>query len=138
MKNKMRSVETENAPKAIGPYSQAVVAGAYLFISGQLPIDPKLGKITTSAIGEQTKQVLDNLEAILAAESLSFEDVVKTEVFLKDMQDFPEMNAIYAERFSHAVKPARVTVQVAKLPMDARIEISCTAFRGYTGDTSSV
>jgi len=129
MKNKIRFVETENAPKAVGPYSQAVVAGDYLFISGQLPIDPKVGKITVLTIVEQTKQVLDNLEAILSAENLSFEDVVKTEVFLKDIHDFPEMNTIYAQRFSHAVKPARVTVQVAKLPMDARIEISCTAFR---------
>jgi 2-iminobutanoate/2-iminopropanoate deaminase len=129
MKKEMRCVHTDSAPKAIGPYSQATVAGAYLFVSGQLPIDPNFGKITDATIEGQTKQVLDNLEAILATEGLSVKDVVKTDVFLKDMQDFPEMNAIYAERFSHAVKPARVAVQVAKLPMDARIEISCIAFR---------
>lgn len=128
MKNEVRFVETENAPKAIGPYSQAVVAGSYLFVSGQIPINPKVGKITTSTIEEQTKQVLDNLEAILAVEGLSVKDVVKTEVFLKDLQHFPEMNAIYAERFNHAVKPARVTIQVTKLPLDALIEISCIAF----------
>jgi 2-iminobutanoate/2-iminopropanoate deaminase len=129
MNKEIRFVETKNAPQAIGPYSQAIVAGDYLFISGQLPVDPKVGKITTSTIASQTQQVLDNLEAILAAEGLSIERVVKTEVFLKDMEDFPEMNVIYAKRFNHALKPARVTVQVAKLPMDARIEISCIAFR---------
>jgi 2-iminobutanoate/2-iminopropanoate deaminase len=130
MKKEIRSIETENAPKAIGPYSQAIAAGIFLFISGQLPIDPKIGKITADTIEGQTKQVLDNLEAILSVEGLTFAAVVKTDVFLKNMQDFPEMNAIYAERFKHSVKPARVTVQAAKLPMDARIEISCIAFRG--------
>jgi 2-iminobutanoate/2-iminopropanoate deaminase len=129
MKKEIRSIETENAPKAIGPYSQAIVADAFLFISGQLPVDPKVGKITADTIEGQAKQVLDNLEAILSVEGLTFEDVVKTDVFLKDLQDFPAMNAIYAERFKYAVKPARVTVQAAKLPMDARVEISCIAFR---------
>jgi 2-iminobutanoate/2-iminopropanoate deaminase len=123
----MKAVQTEHAPKAIGPYSQAVAAGGFLFISGQLPIDPKTGKITATTIQEQTAQVLDNLEAILAAEGLSFENVVKTEVFLKEMQEFAEMNAVYATRFDHAVKPARVTIQAAKLPMDARVEIACIA-----------
>ena len=126
----MKRVETEHAPKAIGPYSQAVAAGPFLFISGQLPVDPKTGKIAQGSIQSQTKQVLDNLEAILAAEGLSLKDVVKTEVFLKDMQDFAEMNAVYAERFNHPIKPARVTIQAAKLPMDARVEISCIAFLG--------
>ncbi len=130
MKEEIRSIETENAPKAIGPYSQAVVAGDFLFISGQLPIDPKVGKITADTIEAQVKQILDNLEAILSVENLTFENVVKTDVFLKDMQDFPVMNAIYAERFKYSVKPARATVQAAKLPMDARIEIACIAFRG--------
>ncbi len=129
MEKEIRSITTEHAPQAIGPYSQAVAAGPYLFISGQLPIDPKTGKIPDSSIQGQTKQVLDNLEAILAVEGLTTKDVVKTEVFLKDMQDFPEMNAVYAERFNHAIKPARVTIQAAKLPMDARVEISCIALR---------
>jgi 2-iminobutanoate/2-iminopropanoate deaminase len=101
----------------------------YLFISGHLPIYPKTGKIPDSTNQGQTKQPLDNLEAILAAEGLTTKDVVKTEVFLKDMQAFPEMNAVYAERFNDAIKPARVTIQAAKLPMDARIEISCIALR---------
>ncbi len=126
----MKRVETEHAPKAIGPYSQAVAAGPFLFISGQLPVDPETGKIVEGSIQSQTKQVINNLEAILAVEGLSFKDVVKTEVFLKDMQDFPEMNAVYAERFNHPIKPARVTIQAAKLPMDARIEISCIALLG--------
>jgi 2-iminobutanoate/2-iminopropanoate deaminase len=125
----MKHVETEKAPKAIGPYSQAIAAGPFLFISGQLPVDPKTGKIVEGSLQSQTKQVLDNLEAILAVEGLSLKDVVKTDVFLKDMQDFAEMNAVYAERFSHPIKPARVTIQAAKLPMDARVEISCTAFK---------
>ncbi len=125
----MERVETEKAPKAIGPYSQAIAAGPFLFISGQLPVDPKTGKIVEGSIQSQTKQVLDNLEAILEAEGLSLKDVVKSEVFLKDMQDFAEMNAVYAMRFSHPIKPARVTIQAAKLPMDARVEISCIAFK---------
>jgi|SRR5579871_2384421 len=125
----IRSVATENAPKAIGPYSQAVAAGPFLFVSGQLPVDPKAGTITAATIEEQTSQVLSNIEAILAAEGLSLEHVIKTEVFLKDMQDFSKMNAVYSEKFTHPIKPARTTVQVAKLPLDARIEIACIAYR---------
>jgi 2-iminobutanoate/2-iminopropanoate deaminase len=123
-----KKVETEDAPKAIGPYSQAVAAGQYLFVSGQIPIDPKTGRLVEDTIEAQTKQVLDNIEAILKAAGLSFEDVIRTEVFLKDMQEFQAMNAIYAERFSYPIKPARQAFQVAKLPMDVRIEISCIAF----------
>jgi 2-iminobutanoate/2-iminopropanoate deaminase len=122
-------VVTENAPKAIGPYSQAIVAGNYLFVSGQIPIDPTIGKMTAVTIEEQTFQVLNNLEAILAAQGLTLENVVKTEVYLKDLNDFAVMNKIYAERFSHEVKPARATIQVSKLPMDALIEISCVAYK---------
>ncbi len=129
MQKEIRPISTENAPKAIGPYSQAIAAGPFLFISGQVPVDPKTGTITAATIEDQTNQVLDNIEAILAAEGLSLEHVVKTEVFLKDMQDFSKMNAVYAERFAHAIKPARATVQVAKLPLDARIEIACIAYR---------
>lgn len=127
MREDIRFIETEHAPKAIGPYSQAIAAGPYLFLSGQIPIDPKVGKIVESTIEAQTKQVIDNIEAVLAAEGLSLVDVVRTEVYLKDMQDFSEMNAVYAERFDHATKPARTTIQAAKLPMDCRIEITCIA-----------
>lgn len=125
-----KQIHTENAPKAIGPYSQAVLAGQFLFVSGQLPIDPNTGKITETTIEGQTKQVLSNIEAILKAAGLSFADVVKAEVFLKDMNDFQKMNAIYAEMFTGLIKPARQAFQVARLPMDALIEVSCIAHYG--------
>lgn len=121
-------VRTEEAPQAIGPYSQAVQAGQYIFVSGQLAIDPASNKLVGSTIGEQTSQVLNNIESILRAQGLTLRDVVKAEVYLKDMNDFKGMNLVYAERFSSAVKPARQAMQVAKLPLDALIEISCIAF----------
>lgn len=121
-------IATDQAPKAIGPYSQAICAGSYVFVSGQIAIDPALGKLTGSTIEEQTKQVLKNIEAILIAQGLTLENVVKTEVYLKDLKDFAAMNTIYAEKFSYPIKPARATVQISKLPLDALIEISCTAF----------
>lgn len=119
---------TDHAPKAIGPYSQAIRAGSYIFVSGQIAIDPRTGKLAGESIEEQTRQVLKNLEAILAAEGLTFENVVKTEVYLKDLKDFQHMNVVYGEEFSFSIKPARATVQISKLPLDALIEISCTAF----------
>jgi 2-iminobutanoate/2-iminopropanoate deaminase len=121
-------VRTDEAPQAIGPYSQAVQAGQYLFISGQLAIDPASNKLIGSTIGEQTSQVLNNIESILRAQGLTLKDVVKAEVYLKDMNDFKGMNSVYTERFSHAVKPARQAMQVARLPLDALLEISCIAF----------
>lgn len=122
-----KQIHTENAPKAIGPYSQAVLAGQFLFVSGQLPIDPNTGKITETTIEGQTRQVLSNIEAILKEAGLSFDDVVKAEVFLKEMNDFQKMNAIYSQNFTGPIKPARQAFQVARLPMDALIEISCIA-----------
>ncbi|MBA3721237.1 MAG: RidA family protein [Parachlamydiaceae bacterium] len=122
------NVVTDQAPSAIGPYSQAICAGAYIFVSGQIAIDPALGKLTGETIEEQTKQVLKNIEGILAAEGLTLENVVKTEVYLKDLKDFSSMNKIYAEKFSYVIKPARATVQISKLPLDALIEISCVVF----------
>jgi 2-iminobutanoate/2-iminopropanoate deaminase len=119
---------TEQAPKAIGPYSQAIKAGSYTFVSGQIAIDPTTGKLIGETIEEQTRQLLKNIEAILAADGLTLENVIKTEVYLKDLKDFPVMNEIYAEKFAYAIKPARATIQVSKLPMDAMIEISCVAF----------
>ncbi len=121
-------VNTTKAPAAIGPYSQAVQAGEYLFISGQLPIDPATGKFVEGEITKQTAQVINNIEAILEAKGLSLQDVVKTEVYLQEMSDFKSMNAVYADRFSHAIKPARQAMQVAKLPLNALVEISCIAF----------
>lgn len=121
-------IVTDQAPKAIGPYSQAIRAGSYVFISGQIAIDPSTGKLSGETIQEQTRQVLKNLEAILAAEGLTLENVVKTDVYMKDLKDFQVMNGIYAEKFSYAIKPARATVQISKLPLDAMVEISCVAF----------
>ena len=120
-------IETEDAPKAIGPYSQAVRAGDLVFVSGQLPINPKTGKVDESSIEGQTRQVLANLKAILYASGLTFDHVVRTEIYLKDLQDFALVNQFYAEAFTSAIKPARQTMQVAKLPLDVKIEISCIA-----------
>jgi len=121
-------VITDQAPVAIGPYSQAIKAGSYLFISGQIAIDPATGKLSGETIEEQTIQVLHNLEAILAAEGLTFKNVVKSEVYLQNLGDFQAMNAIYAQSFSYAVRPARATVEVSKLPLSAMVEISCIAY----------
>ncbi len=130
MSKDIHSIETEHAPKAIGPYSQAISAGPYFFLSGQIPIDPKLGKITASTIEGQTQQVIDNIEAILKAAGLSLLNVVRTDVYLKDMEDFTEMNMVYAKCFHHVTKPARTTIQAAKLPLDCKVEITCIAYRG--------
>lgn len=123
----MQKIETESAPKAIGPYSQATQAGDFLFVSGQLPVDPKTGKLAEHNIHAQTRQVFANIEAILTAANLTWQHVVRCEVFMKDLEQFKEMNAIYAEKFPHPIKPARQTIQVARLPLDALIEISCIA-----------
>ncbi len=123
----MQKVETRDAPQAIGPYSQAVLARPFLFVSGQIPLDPETGKVVGPTIEEQTRRVFANIEAILQEAGLGFEDVVKAEVYLKNMDDFQAVNAIYAEKFSHPVKPARQAMQVGRLPMDVLIEISCIA-----------
>lgn len=118
-------VHTDNAPKAIGPYSQAIKANGFLFISGQLPVNPVNGEVPES-IEAQTRQSLENLKAILTAEKLTFADVVKTTVFLKDMNDFTAMNDIYSVYFTQEA-PARACVQVAKLPKDVMVEIELIA-----------
>lgn len=122
-----KKIETDRAPKAIGPYSQAVEAGSLIFVSGQLPLDPMTGKMVESDIVVQTNRVLDNLEAILKASGCSFQHVVRCDLFLKDMNDFSVVNQEYGKRFNQPVPPARQTIQVAKLPLDAWIEISCIA-----------
>jgi 2-iminobutanoate/2-iminopropanoate deaminase len=124
----LRKIETKKAPQAIGPYSQAVAAGQFLFISGQIPINPQTGTVTAVTIEEQTTQVIDHIEAILQAAGLSLKDLVKTEIYLKDMATFPQVNAIYAARFNHPIQPARQTMQVGKLPLDVLIEISAIAY----------
>jgi 2-iminobutanoate/2-iminopropanoate deaminase len=121
-------IATDQAPKAIGPYSQAIKAGSYIFVSGQIAIDPTTAKLAGQTIEEQTRQVLKNMEAILVSYGLTLENVVKTDVYLKDLKDFQAMNVIYAEKFSYPIKPARATVQVSKLPMDALVEIVSVAY----------
>jgi 2-iminobutanoate/2-iminopropanoate deaminase len=115
-----------DAPKAIGPYSQAIRAGQFLFASGQIPTDPATGAIVDGDVAAQTRRVFDNLGAVLKAANLSFADVVKTNVFLADMNDFAAMNEVYGKYFSEPY-PARATVQVARLPKDARVEIDLIA-----------
>jgi 2-iminobutanoate/2-iminopropanoate deaminase len=121
-----RAVETADAPKAIGPYSQAIVAGDFVFLAGQIGIDPQTGKLVEGGIEAETEQVLKNLEAVLKSSKSDFDNVVKTTIYLADMNDFAKVNEIYAKSFK-APFPARATVQAARLPRDARIEIELTA-----------
>jgi 2-iminobutanoate/2-iminopropanoate deaminase len=121
-----QAVTTDKAPAAIGPYSQAVKAGNLLFLSGQIPIDPRTGNLVEGGIEAQTRQVFQNIGEILEAAGATFEHVVTAGVFLLDMNDFARMNAIYAEYFSSPA-PARATVQVARLPKDCLVEIQVTA-----------
>ena len=119
-------IQTENAPAAIGPYSQAIKAGGLVFVSGQIPIDPKTGEFVAGGIGEQTQQVLKNLAAVLEAAGSGLDQVVKTTVFLADMKEFSGMNEVYATFFTGS-PPARMTVAAAGLPRDARVEIDAVA-----------
>ena len=120
------AVSTANAPKAIGPYSQAIKANGFVFISGQVAFDPATGNLITGGIVEQTEQVLRNLSAILQAAGSSWEKVVKTTVFLKDMSDFGQMNEVYG-KFCKGAPPARSTIQAARLPRDVSVEIDVIA-----------
>ena len=122
----MKYVATDGAPKAIGPYSQAVVEGGFLFASGQIPLDPATGELVGGTIETAADRIFDNLEAVLAAAGLAFSDVVKTTVFLTRMDDFPAMNSVYAKRFGDH-RPARSTVTVAALPKGAPLEIDVIA-----------
>ena len=121
-----QAVASPHAPKAIGPYSPAVRAGQLLFVSGQIPTDPATGNMVDGDVAAQTRRVLDNVGALLTAAGRSFADVVRTTVFLADMNDFAAMNAVYASYFVEPF-PARATVQVARLPKDARVEIDVIA-----------
>lgn len=120
------TVSTEKAPKAIGPYSQAVVHNGIAYLSGQIPLDPATGQLVEGDIAVQTERVLQNLKAVLEASGASMASVLKTTVFLKDMADFPKMNEVYSRYFS-AQPPARSTVQAAKLPRDVSVEIDAIA-----------
>ena len=121
-----QAISSDGAPKAIGPYSQAIRAGQLLFLSGQVPLDPATGQLVGGDIAAQTRRVMDNLGAVLNAAGLSFADVVRTTIFLADINDFAAVNEVYGSYFS-APAPARATVQVARLPKDARVEIDAVA-----------
>ena len=123
-----KPIATQNAPAAIGPYSQGVDAGSIVFVSGQLPVDPSTGAFAEGGIAEQTNQSLTNIQAILAEAGLTMDNVVKTTVFLKDMNDFAALNQVYATFFT-TNPPARSAVEVARLPKDARLEIEAIAVR---------
>jgi 2-iminobutanoate/2-iminopropanoate deaminase len=122
----VKSISTNSAPKAIGPYSQAVVEGGFLFASGQVPLDPATGRLVEGGLEASAERVLDNLEAILSQAGLAFADVVKTTVYLTRAEDFAELNAAYARRFGEH-RPARSTVIVAALPAGAPLEIDLIA-----------
>jgi 2-iminobutanoate/2-iminopropanoate deaminase len=119
-------VSTPSAPKALGPYSQAIKVGSLVFTSGQIPIDPATDSIAAFTIEDQTRQVIRNLAEVLKAAGTGLDRVVKTTVFIKDMNDFAALNAVYAELFG-ANKPARSCVEVARLPKDVKVEIECVA-----------
>ena len=121
-------VSTDQAPAAIGPYSQAVYINGMLFVSGQVPIDPFSGALIRDGIEEETEQVMQNLQAILHASEMDFSNVVKCTIFLKDMLDFPKVNEVYGKYFK-SNPPARETVEVSALPKNANVEISCIAMR---------
>ncbi|RXF68466.1 RidA family protein [Hansschlegelia zhihuaiae] len=121
-------VASPDAPKAIGPYSQAIRHGNTLYLAGQIPIDPKTNQINAGSIEEQTRLVLDNLKAVLAAAGMTMDNVVATSVFMKDLNEFQKMNAVYGEYFKDQ-PPARATVQVARLPRDVAVEISAIAVK---------
>jgi len=127
---RISAIDTQGAPKAIGPYSQAIVAGGFVFVSGQIALDPASGSVVEGGIREQTSRVFLNIEAILKEAGLSFEHVTKTEVFLRDFGDFTAMNEVYASFFPSPAKPARFTVEVSRLPRDVLVEIACTAYTG--------
>ncbi len=124
-----RIIQTDQAPAPVGPYNQAVLAsGQMLFVAGQIPLDPATGDLVGGDdVAQQTEQVIANLKAILTAAGANLGQVVKTSVFLKDMNDFGAMNAVYAQHFGDVDAPARACVEVARLPKDVRVEIECIA-----------
>lgn len=121
-----KTVAAEDAPRALGPYSQAVIANGVVYLSGQIPLDPATGQVVSGDIAAQTEQVLKNLRAVLEKAGASLASVVRTTVFLKDMNEFPQMNEAYARYFA-AEPPARTTVEAARLPKDVRVEIDAIA-----------
>jgi 2-iminobutanoate/2-iminopropanoate deaminase len=128
---KKKVIQTERAPKAIGPYSQAIQAGNFLFLSGQIPLDPKTGELVKGDISQQTKQVLENIKGVLESQKLEMEDVVKVTIFLKNIANFNQVNEVYSTYFPTS-PPARSTVEVGRLPRDVEIEIEAIAFVSYS------
>lgn len=122
-------IQTPNAPAPIGPYNQAVLSGNTLYTSGQIAINPATGKLELGSIKEETELVMQNLQAVLAAAEMTFENVVKTSIFISDMNNFSEINAVYGSYFDEATAPARETVEVANLPKFVNVEISMIAIR---------
>ena len=133
----METLHHPDAPQAIGPYAQAIVAGGFVFCSGQTPLVPASMRIEADTIEEQTRQVLANLSTVLSSRRLGLADVVKTTVFLKNFADFNRMNAVYGSVFG-AHRPARTTVEVSRLPLDALVEIECVAIIPVVADSRSV
>ncbi len=125
-----KQVSTKAAPAAIGPYSQAVIAGGFVFASGQIPVDPATGAVIEGTAAVQARQVFENIKAVLAEAGSSLSQVVKATVFLKSMDDFVSVNEVYAEYFAGGILPARSAVQVAKLPKDVQVEIEVIAIAG--------
>jgi len=123
---KKREVKTEKGPAPVGPYSQAVIAGGFIFCSGQIALDPRTGELVCNDIENETRQVMENLKSVLDSAGSSLDRVVKTTIFLKDMDYFARVNEVYGGYFGE-IPPARSTVEVAKLPKGARVEIDCTA-----------
>ena len=124
-----KAILTKKAPLPIGPYNQAIQFDNLLFISGQIPLDPENGKLISSGIKEETNKVMINIQYILEEAKMNFNNVVKTTIFLKDMNDFVEVNTEYAKFFENYIPPARETVQVSQLPKNVNIEISCIAIK---------
>ena len=124
-----KAILTKKAPLPIGPYNQAIQFDNLLFISGQIPLNPENGKLISSGIKEETNKVMTNIQCILEEAKMNFDNVVKTTIFLKNMNDFVEMNTEYAKFFENYIPPARETVQVSQLPKNVNIEISCIAIK---------
>lgn len=125
----MKKIDTNKAPKAIGPYSQGVIIEGYIYVSGQLPIDPETGEMVKGDIGALTARVIKNIQAILEAGGSDLKQVIKTTVYMQDLQEFIAMNEEYDKHFNGDVLPARETIQVAQLPKNSSIEISCIAVK---------